>query len=183
MSPETESRRERIGLFGGTFDPIHIGHLAIAEDALREAHLDRVVFVPAWAAPLRPEETGAEPEARLALVRAAVAGHPAFAADDCEIRLARRVFSIETVRHFAATHPEADLFFLIGHDQFEQLDQPAGTAERLFRQAASGWTTKVIQLRSRMTLVVRFGTVARSGLPTRLPRRPTPLGYLSRQIA
>jgi len=123
MSPKTGPRRERIGLFGGTFDPIHIGHLAIAEDALRETHLDRVVFVPAWSAPLRPEDTGAEPEARLAMVRAAVAEHPAFAADDFEIRLARRVFSIETVRHFAATHPEADLFFLIGHDQFEQLDQ------------------------------------------------------------
>ncbi|MFP4357534.1 MAG: nicotinate-nucleotide adenylyltransferase [Puniceicoccaceae bacterium] len=123
MSPTTGPRRERIGLFGGTFDPIHIGHLAIAEDALREARLDRVIFVPAWAAPLRPEETGAEPEARLAMVRAAVAGHPAFATDDFEIRLARRVFTIETVRHFGTAHPGAGLFFLIGQDQFQQLDQ------------------------------------------------------------
>ncbi|MGE9291812.1 MAG: nicotinate (nicotinamide) nucleotide adenylyltransferase [Puniceicoccales bacterium] len=111
----------RIGLYGGTFDPIHLGHLIIAEDALQQAHLDRLFFLPAYSAPLRPNDAETPPGDRLAMVRLAVQNFPRFSVDDFDIRQGRRVYSIETVRHYRAQFPKAELFFLIGRDQYDQL--------------------------------------------------------------
>ncbi len=113
----------RIGLFGGTFDPIHIGHLIMAEDALRETPLDRVVFIPSPSAPLREDQAETSGTERLEMVRAAVAGYPDFAVDDFEVRQNRRVYSIETVRHYERRYPKGRLFFLIGGDQVRQLGE------------------------------------------------------------
>ena len=115
--------RQRIGIYGGTFDPIHLGHIAIAEDALQFAQLDQIIFLPAFSAPLRNSEAGNSPDQRFAMVERAIAKFPAFAVDNFEIQQGRRVYSIEAVRHFRDRFPEAELFFLIGGDQFEQLTQ------------------------------------------------------------
>jgi len=116
-----EREPTRIGLFGGSFDPIHLGHLILAEDALRTARLDRVVFLPAYSSPLRTEQPVASADDRLAMVEAAVESFPAFVADDFDLRQGRRVYSIETVREYRRRHPAAELFFLIGFDQFQKL--------------------------------------------------------------
>lgn len=125
----------RIGIFGGTFDPIHLGHLVLAEDAVREVGLDEVVFVPAFLAPLRSEEPRSEPPHRWEMVRRAIGGFPRFSADDFEIRAGRQVYSIETVRHFAEERPGDELFFLIGGDQVRRLGEWKGIDE--FRRLAT----------------------------------------------
>lgn len=113
----------RIGLFGGTFDPIHLGHLIIAEDALRETPLDRIIFIPAAAAPLREQQAETAPQDRLSMVERAVEGFDRFEVDDFEIRQDRRVYSIETVRRFEGIYPGSRLFFLIGGDQVRRLSE------------------------------------------------------------
>lgn len=116
------TNKPRIGIYGGTFDPIHLGHLVIAEDALREAKLDRLYFLPAYSSPLRAGESATPALDRLAMVEAAVRPYPNFAVDDFDVRQERRVYSVEAVRHYRQKFPDADLFFLIGRDQFDQIE-------------------------------------------------------------
>src|SRR5688572_18768922 len=90
-------RPARIGLFGGSFDPVHVGHLIIAERALEQLRLDQVWWIPAGQSPLKsrgPAVSGAD---RLALVRAAIRGHRRFRAVDLEIRRPGPSFTIDTV--------------------------------------------------------------------------------------
>jgi len=115
--------KPRIGLFGGTFDPIHTGHLIMAEDALRETPLDRLVFIPSPSAPLREDQAETSGVERFEMVRRAVAGYPEFEVDDFEVRQGRRVYSFETVRHYEKKYPGSRLFFLIGGDQVRQLGE------------------------------------------------------------
>ncbi|MEM0967418.1 MAG: nicotinate (nicotinamide) nucleotide adenylyltransferase [Verrucomicrobiota bacterium] len=123
------AKKKRICLYGGTFDPIHMGHLLIAEDALLHADLDEVIFLPAYSAPLRSEEPSTPASERLAMVRLAVEGFEKFTVDDYEVRQGKRMFTIDTVAHFAKRLPDAKLFFLIGFDQLKQLDDWRGVEE------------------------------------------------------
>ena len=75
----------RIGVFGGTFDPVHVGHLAIAQAALEGARLDRVIFVPARRSPLKEREPAASAEDRLAMLEAATKNEPRFAVSRVEL--------------------------------------------------------------------------------------------------
>lgn len=111
----------RTGYYGGSFDPIHIGHLVLAQEARIAANLDQVILIPAWRAPLREGSPGAPPQVRLNLCQAAVAGIDGVTVSDFEIRRASTTFSWETVAHFANETPEAERFWILGADQFEQL--------------------------------------------------------------
>ncbi len=110
----------RIGLFGGTFNPVHDGHLLIAE-AARETHdLDQIIFVPAGMPPhKRQPRTSAKH--RLAMLRVAVRGNPHFKISDWEIRQKRVVYTFETLEHFRKTYPSAKFFFLVGSDSLKDL--------------------------------------------------------------
>ena len=106
----------RIGLLGGTFNPIHHAHLMLAECAMEQLALDQVWFTPT-ATPPHKRSRGLAPErARLAMVRLAVKGHPGFRASDLEIRRGGVSYSLETVWAIHRQHPRARLFFLIGSD-------------------------------------------------------------------
>ena len=123
---EHESRlayagRVKIALFGGTFDPIHHGHLILAREALEQLGLERVVFIPAAQSPHKLANAPALPEARLEMVRAAVADEARFAVDDSEVRGAGPSFTIDTVEAWRAQEPEARLFYFIGHDNVREL--------------------------------------------------------------
>lgn len=113
----------RIGLYGGSFDPVHLGHLLVAEAACEEMHLDRIVFIPAARSPFKPGTAPASDALRLRWLRIALAGRPDFAVDDLELRRGGTSYTIDTVREFAARHPGAELCWLIGADHVPTLNQ------------------------------------------------------------
>ena len=111
----------RIGLFGGSFDPVHFGHLLVAQAAREELHLARVYFILAAQSPFKPGAQPAPATERLRLLRLALAGDTASEVDDQEIRRGGVSYSIDTVRQYRKDFPEAELFYLIGADQAGQL--------------------------------------------------------------
>jgi len=108
---------EPIGLFGGTFDPIHYGHLRTAFELLQTLKLAQVRFLPTGSPPHRDAPLAAS-ELRLQMVRAAVAGQPGFSVDDREIRRSGVSYSIDTVTELRAEHPQRSLCLLLGMDAF-----------------------------------------------------------------
>ena len=112
----------RLGVFGGTFDPPHLGHLIVASDIYAELELDRLVFVPAAAPPHKRGRVHASAERRLEMVRAAVAADPRFTVDDLELQREGESYSVDTLREFRAREPDAELFFIIGVDQLREID-------------------------------------------------------------
>ncbi len=113
----------RLGLFGGTFDPLHNGHLIAASDALTALALDRVVFIPAAVQPLKVASPATAPAHRLAMVRAAIGGDVRFAIDALEIDRSGLSFTVDTLETYAARHPTDDLFLLVGADVLATFDQ------------------------------------------------------------
>jgi nicotinate-nucleotide adenylyltransferase len=106
----------RLGVFGGTFDPPHVGHLLIASDAVEQLSLDRVAFVPAALQPLKPGSAQTPPDLRLAMVRALVGDDPRFSVDPIEIERGGLSFTVETLGTLAESLPGAELFLLAGAD-------------------------------------------------------------------
>ena len=111
----------RVALFGGTFDPIHWGHLLIAESARDAFHLDHVVFLPAGIPPHKPLPA-ASASHRVALVRRAIASNPSFRVSLWEIDQQRLVYTAETLEHFHSLWPRHPLFFIMGSDSLRQID-------------------------------------------------------------
>lgn len=112
----------RLGLYGGTFDPIHHGHLILAGDAVAQLALDRVIFIPAAVSPHKLHTVPTPPEVRRAMVAAAIAGDPRFSLDDSELHRAGPSFTIDTVEQIRARRPGSELFYFIGADNVRQLD-------------------------------------------------------------
>src|SRR5260221_10843447 len=111
----------RIGIFGGTFNPIHCGHLRSAEDVRDAFSLDHVYFVPAARPPHKSGEAIAPVAHRLRMVELAVADNPFFAASSIELERAGPSYSVDTIRHFlSAFHPSA-IAFIVGIDAFREL--------------------------------------------------------------
>lgn len=106
----------RIGIFGGSFDPVHHGHLIVARAARAGLDLDQVRFVVAREQPFKAGTHGAPAADRLALLEAALAAEPMFVADACELDRPGPSYTIETLRHLAAVFPADQLFFLVGAD-------------------------------------------------------------------
>lgn len=111
------SRHLRVGIFGGTFDPFHVGHLVVAQDALELLELDRMVFVPAGTPPHKDPSEVSSAETRAAMVRAGVGDDPRFAVDDLELRRPGTSWTVDTLRALAQADPDHDLFLLMGADQ------------------------------------------------------------------
>ncbi len=128
-------RRMRVGIFGGSFDPVHNVHLALAEAAAKTLRLDRVIFVPAAHSPLKSEVPSAPAELRVEMLRAALENVPAAEVSTWEIEQGGKSFSFNTVRHFRETLPRADFFWIFGADQLAQLDR-WHEAEALCREVA-----------------------------------------------
>lgn len=105
-------------MFGGTFDPPHIGHLIVAQDALAALELDRVVFMPAAVPPHKRGRQVTPAETRLKLLRAATADDPRFEVSTLELRRAGPSYTVDTLRELRERDPEGALFFLMGADQF-----------------------------------------------------------------
>lgn len=113
---------EKIGLYGGSFDPIHNGHLILARDAMERLELDKVVFLPAGISPHKLDRPPAPPEARCLMLATAIADEPCFEMDACEIEREGPSFTIDTVQLFRNRYPGAKLYYFIGDDNLPELD-------------------------------------------------------------
>jgi nicotinate-nucleotide adenylyltransferase len=114
---------QRLGLFGGSFDPVHLGHLLVAQAALEELKLDRLFFIPAAQSPFKPGSTPAPAAVRMRLLRLALAGRSAFEVDEEEIQRGGVSYTIDTLREYRRRFPNAALFHLIGADHVGSLPQ------------------------------------------------------------
>ena len=141
---------QRLALFGGSFDPIHCGHLLVAQAALEELSLSRLFFIPAAQSPFKPQNAPASAAERLRMLRLALAGQIRCEIDEQEIRRGGTSFTIDTVRDYLRRFPDASLFYLIGADHVPTL--PA------WRDA------------SQLAALVEFVVIPRPGQPsTKIP--------------
>lgn len=115
--------KKRIGIFGGSFDPVHLGHLWIAEAARERLSLDQVSWIPAATSPLKPGGPIAGDEERMRMIRLAISGNPQFVLDDREIRRGEVSYTVDTISEIKAGQPEADLYLIIGSDSLASLDR------------------------------------------------------------
>jgi len=120
---------QHIGLFGGSFNPVHLGHLLVAQAAREELTLSRIHFVPAAQSPFKPGVVLAPAPERLRMLRLALAGQSESEVDDQEILRGGVSYTIDTVRNYAARFPGARLFCLIGADHVTQLPRWRDAAE------------------------------------------------------
>jgi nicotinate-nucleotide adenylyltransferase len=118
----------RYGIYGGAFDPLHWGHLLLAESCLRQAKLDRLIFVPTGVSPHRcgKDNFAASAEHRLAMLQLAVADYAEYLVSDYEVKRQKKSYTIETLRYFAETldteqSDKPELFLLTGADMFSDL--------------------------------------------------------------
>ncbi len=122
----------RIGVFGGSFDPVHLGHLRLAECCWRQARLDAIEFMPTAQQPLKPWGPVASEADRVAMLRLAAADWPAFRVSTMEIERGGVSYSVDTLRTLRAMNPAAELFFLMGADalnEFPEWREPAAICE------------------------------------------------------
>lgn len=117
----TQRRRIRIGILGGTFNPIHLGHLLIAQDAVEAAKLDRVLFIPSATPPHKVLAGDISAVHRLRMVELAIAGDKRFRVDDLEIRRGGKSYSVDTLTELRRRHPRTDFHFIIGADSLDEL--------------------------------------------------------------
>ena len=115
-----ESNR-RIGIFGGSFDPIHFGHLLLAENCREQAGLSEVWFVPAAMSPHKRNQDMADATARCDMLELAIAGHPAFRLSRIELDRGGVSYSVTTLESIAQSNPTSELFFLLGADALAEL--------------------------------------------------------------
>ena len=119
------TRQGSIGILGGTFDPIHVGHLAVAEEAREALGLERVLFVPAGLPPHKPDRTITAPEHRLAMVELAVAGNPAFEASRVELDRSGPSYTVDTLEalteEIRADGREPDIALILSVEAFRAL--------------------------------------------------------------
>lgn len=114
-------RQSKIILFGGSFDPIHRGHFEVAQAALAKLGGEMLIFIPAKRSPLKETFPKADAADRLAMIRLAIEGKPAFDVSDCELRRPDPSYTWDTVREFRRQRPDAILYWLVGADVVSEL--------------------------------------------------------------
>lgn len=111
----------RIAIYGGTFDPVHHGHLILAREAIETLCLQKVIFVPAAVSPFKKSAPVASGEIRLSMLRAATKDEIGFAVDDCELRRPPPSYTIETIEDVQRRERDAEIYCLIGEDNVAEL--------------------------------------------------------------
>jgi nicotinate-nucleotide adenylyltransferase len=111
----------KIGFLGGSFDPVHFGHLIAAQDVLEQFHLDRLILVPAAQAPLKPNDVQSTTTDRLAMLRAAIEWDRRLEISAYELSKGGISYTIDSVRHFKSLFPDDELYWIIGGDQLPLL--------------------------------------------------------------
>jgi nicotinate-nucleotide adenylyltransferase len=139
----------RIGVFGGTFDPVHLGHLILAEQCREQGGLDQVRFIPAARPPHKQDRPLTPFHRRVEMLRLAIAGHPAFVVDELENERAGPSYTVETLGELHRRHPEAQLHLLIGADCLPDLPnwlEPVHIVQlaKLLVAARPGWPVDLL---------------------------------------
>ena len=112
----------RIGILGGTFNPVHIGHLILAEEAYHKLKLDKLIFVPAFVPPHKTAEAIIDPKHRLKMVKLAIEDNPSFDVSTIEVDAKKKSYSIDTLKEFRAKFgQDSQLFFITGSDSLKDL--------------------------------------------------------------
>jgi nicotinate-nucleotide adenylyltransferase len=119
----------KLGIYGGSFDPVHLGHLLVAQAAMEELGLDRLFFIPAAQSPFKPENKPASAAARLQLLRLALAGRTNCELDEQELRRGGISYTVDTLRDYTKRFSGAELFYLIGADNVPKLNEWREPAE------------------------------------------------------
>lgn len=119
----------RLGLFGGSFDPVHYGHLLLAECCREQQRLDRVLFLPAAVPPHKQDRELTPAQTRIDMLELAIAGHEQFAVSRYEAERGGVNYTVDTLRHFRQEDPEGELFFLLGADMLHDLPHWREAAE------------------------------------------------------
>lgn len=120
---------KKIAIYGGTFDPVHHGHLILAREAVETVGLEKVILVPAAMSPLKKTAPIASGEVRLAMLRAAIQGEARFEVDECELRRPPPSYTVETAEEIRRRETDALIYCLIGEDNVEQLPRWRRIAE------------------------------------------------------
>lgn len=161
----SESKSERIGVFGGSFDPVHMGHLTIAQDAVEQLELNRLIFVPAAVPPHKQGKTLVEGRHRFEMLQLATEANLSFEISDMELQRGGISYTFDTMTQIQFEHPGAELFFIVGLDSLVELhlwknieqllelctvvpfarggEDPARIAEQI--QLSNGWKTKLLE--------------------------------------
>jgi nicotinate-nucleotide adenylyltransferase len=112
-----------LGIYGGTFDPIHLGHLLLAESAREELKLEKVIFVPALQSPLKSHAPLISNQDRLALTKLAISDNPYFTVSPVELKRAPPSYTVDTLQYFHQLYPDWQLFLLMGEDSLHTLTE------------------------------------------------------------
>jgi nicotinate-nucleotide adenylyltransferase len=155
----------RVGVFGGTFDPIHHGHLILAEQAREQGRLDEVWFVPAFRPPQKAGEAITRFDQRVEMLALAIAGNPVFRIDELEKERPGPSYSVDTLAELHARHPGTDFFLLLGGDAL--VDLPTWREP----QRLLGYATLLVMARPGLTLMTGDELRGRLGLPPDAPAR------------
>jgi nicotinate-nucleotide adenylyltransferase len=167
----------RVGVFGGTFDPVHQGHLIVAEQCREQARLDQVWFIPAARPPHKQERTPTDFARRVDMLQLAVAGQPAFRVDELENERPGPSYTADTLDELHRRHPEAELGLIIGSDSLQDMHHwydPTRivTQAELLIVARPGWS---IWPADRLRAALRLP----EDVPLRLQIVPVPLVEIS----
>lgn len=159
-----KSSKRRVGIMGGTFDPIHIGHLMLAECAYEQFHLEKVLFLPAGNPPhKRNRVDGASDEQRMEMVRCAIADNPRFELETEEMERKGLTYTNETLQRLKKQQPDTDFYFIIGGDSlmsFDSWKNPEIICQNCILVAAVRDQLAIETMQEKMTeLKERFGAV------------------------
>jgi nicotinate-nucleotide adenylyltransferase len=114
-------QKKRIGLFGGSFDPVHAGHITLAKQALEELALDKVIFIPAKKPPHKQSHYLAAPKHRIKMLSLATCGIKKTGISYYELEKKQTTFTYQTIEYFKQQYPNADIFFIMGSDSIRQV--------------------------------------------------------------
>ena len=123
MGENDQSTPFRIGFFGGSFDPVHNGHVSLAVQAIEHAQLDKLLLCPAFHAPLRPEKPFFSASIRLKILETVAQLHPLIEICKLEIDKQETCYTYHTIREIKAQSPRSEIVVLLGEDQFSQLNK------------------------------------------------------------
>lgn len=116
------ARKKKIGILGGTFDPIHLGHLVLAEQVKEKLKLDQVIFIPCLRSPHKTRQKLSPAQDRFRMTRLALEDNSGFSVSDIELKRKGLSYTVDTLRELKKLHPHSQIYFLTGSDVVHELD-------------------------------------------------------------